>query len=88
MAPGSNQSIMNYAGINEIKKEWKNVWKTVDTEYGNVRKHWEDIGNPKMIPTATIKQETERLLTQIKNEYPSTYTFNVLLITCKKVQEI
>jgi hypothetical protein len=62
MAPGSNQSIMNYAGINEIKKEWKNVWKTVDTEYGKVRKHWEDIGNPKMIP--------------------------VLLITCKKVQEI
>jgi hypothetical protein len=76
MAPGSNQSIMNYAGINEIKKEWKNVWKTVDTEYGKVRKHWEDIGNPKMIPTATIKQETERLLTQMKNEYPSTYSYS------------
>jgi hypothetical protein len=76
MAPGSNQSIMNYAGINEIKKEWKNVWKTVDTEYGKVRKHWEEIGNPKMIPTATIKQETERLMTQMKNEYPSTYSYS------------
>lgn len=76
MAPGSNQSIMNYAGINEIKKEWKNVWKTVDTEYASVRKHWEEIGNPKMIPTATIKQETERLMTQMKNEYPSTYSYS------------
>lgn len=84
MAPGSNQSIMNYAGINEIKKEWKNVWKTVDTEYGKVRKHWEDIGNPKMIPTATIKQETERLISQMKNEYPSTYSYGAAFDNMQK----
>lgn len=78
MAPGSNQSIMNYAGINEIKKEWKNVWKTIDTEYGKVRKHWEEIGNPQMIPTATIRQETKRLMEQMKNEYPSQSTYSAL----------
>jgi len=76
MAPGSNQSIMNYAGINEIKKEWKNVWKTVDTEYGKVRKHWEEIGNPQMIPTATIRQETKRLMEQMRNEYPSNSSYS------------
>lgn len=75
MAPGSNQSIMNYAGINEIKKEWKNVWQTINTEYDKVRKHWENIGNPRFIPTATIKQETKRLMDQMKVEYPDRYSY-------------
>jgi len=73
MAPGSNMGIMNYAGLNEIKREWGKVLDTIDTEYGMVRKHWEEIGNPKFIPTATIKQETNRLLDQIKIEYPERY---------------
>lgn len=73
MAPGSNVSIMNYAGINQMKNEWSKVLDTISTEYGAVRKHWEEIGNPKFIPTATVKQETKRLLDQIKTEYPERY---------------
>ena len=73
LAPGSNISIMNYAGANEIKKEWAKVLDTISTEYGEVRKYWEEIGNPKFIPTKTVKQETERLLEQIKTEYPTQY---------------
>jgi len=33
LAPGSNISIMNYAGANEIKKEWAKVLDTISTEY-------------------------------------------------------
>ncbi len=73
MAPASNVSIMNYAGINQMKNEWAKVLDTISTEYGMVRKHWEEIGNPKFIPTATVKQETKRLLDQIKTEYPERY---------------
>ena len=74
MAPASNVSIMNYAGINQMKNEWAKVLDTISTEYGMVRKHWEEIGNPKFIPTATVKQETKRLLDQIKTEYPERYS--------------
>jgi len=73
LAPGSNISIMNYAGANEIKKEWGKVLDTISTEYGEVRKYWEEIGNPAFIPTKTVKQETERLLDQIKTEYPTQF---------------
>ena len=73
MAPGSNMSIMNYAGLNEIKREWAKVLDTINIEYGKVRQHWEDIGNPKFIPTATVGQEAERLLKQIETEYPEVY---------------
>ena len=73
MAPGSNMSIMNYAGLNEIKREWAKVLDTINIEYGKVRQHWEDIGNPKFIPTATVAQETERLIKQIETEYPELY---------------
>jgi len=74
MAPASNVSIMNYAGINQMKNEWAKVLDTISTEYKAVRKHWEEIGNPKFIPTATVKQETNRLLDQIKTEYPERYS--------------
>ena len=73
MAPASNVSIMNYAGINQMKNEWAKVLDTISTEYGMVRKHWEEIGNPTFIPTATVRQETQRLLDQIKTEYPEKY---------------
>jgi hypothetical protein len=71
MAPASNVGIMNYAGINEMKREWGKVLDTINTEYAAVRKHWEDIGNPTFIPTATVRQETNRLIDQIKLEYPT-----------------
>ena len=73
MAPASNVSIMNYAGINQMKNEWAKVLDTISTEYKMVRKHWEEIGNPTFIPTATVRQETQRLLDQIKTEYPERY---------------
>jgi|TARA_R100000149_G_C5880311_1_gene145268 hypothetical protein len=70
LAPGSNISLMNYAGINEMRKEWKKVLDAINVEYGEVRKYYDEIGNPAFIPTKTIRQETDRLLTQLKSEYP------------------
>jgi hypothetical protein len=79
MAPASNISIMNYAGINQMRKEWERVWKAIDTEYGAVRETIDQIGNPAFIPTQNIKQSTTQLLDNLKREYPeSAYIFTDL----------
>ena len=79
LAPASNISLMNYAGINEMRNEWKKVLDAIEVEYGDVRKYYEEIGNPTFIPTETIKQETKVLLDRLKQEYPQdSYIFNSL----------
>lgn len=70
LPPNVNNSIMNYAGANEIKNEWKRVWAAIDNEYGDFRKFYEDIGNPAYIPTTRIKETTGTLLQRLKEIYP------------------
>ena len=70
LPPNVNNSIMNYAGANEIKNEWKRVWSAVKDEYDGFRKFYEDIGNPTYIPTREIKASTQKLLERLKETYP------------------
>lgn len=73
LAPSSNLSIMNYAGANQMRHEWGKVLEAIEQEYDSFRKIYQEIGNPKFIPTQTIKQETNRLLNQLKEMYPEEY---------------
>ena len=89
MAPASNISIMNYAGINQMRKEWERVWKAIDTEYGAVRETIDQIGNPAFIPTQNIKQSTTQLLDNLKREYPeSAYIFTDLEKGARALTEV
>ena len=70
LPPNVNNSIMNYAGANEIKNEWKRIWSAIDNEYGEFRKFYEEIGNPRFIPTAQVREATETLIKRLKESYP------------------
>ena len=70
LPPMVNMSIMNATGVNQIKKEFKNVWKTIDDEYGRFRQHYEQLGNPTFIPMTNIRKTTTELLDRLKVEYP------------------
>ena len=70
LPPMVNLSILNYAGVNQIKKEFKNVWKVIDDEYGRFRAHYEQIGNPTFIPMTAVRKNTQELLERLKVEYP------------------
>jgi hypothetical protein len=73
LPPMVNNSILNYAGVNQIKNEFKNVWKTIDDEYGRFRNHYEQLGNPTFIPTTNIRNTTKTILERLKTEYPEQY---------------
>ena len=73
LPPMVNNSILNYAGVNQIKSEFKNVWKTIDDEYGRFRNHYEQLGNPTFIPTTNIRNTTKTILERLKTEYPEQY---------------
>jgi len=70
LPPSVNNSIMNYAGANEIKNEWKRVWSAIKDEYNGFRKFYEDIGNPNYIPTREVKETSKKLLERLKEVYP------------------
>ena len=73
LPPMVNNSILNYAGVNQIKSEFKNVWKTIDDEYGRFRNHYEQLGNPTFIPTTNVRNVTKTLLDRMKLEYPEKF---------------
>jgi hypothetical protein len=73
LPPSVNNSILNFAGVNQIKNEFRNVWKTIDDEYGRFRSHYEQLGNPTFIPTTNIRNETKILLDRLKLQYPEKY---------------
>ena len=73
LPPSVNNSILNFAGVNQIKSEFNNVWKTIDDEYGRFRNHYEELGNPTFIPTTNVKNETKILLDRLKLEYPEKF---------------
>ena len=73
LPPSVNNSILNFAGVNQIKSEFNNVWKTIDDEYGRFRNHYEELGNPTFIPTTNVKNETKVLLDRLKLEYPEKF---------------
>ena len=70
LAPKVNLSILNYTGVNQIKSEFKNVWKVIDDEYGRFRDYYEKIGNPRFIPMTNIRANTNQLISRLKQEYP------------------
>ena len=70
LAPGSNQAIMNYAGANQIRREWTKTLEAISKQYESFQDVYKGIGNPTMIPTATIKMETDRLVKQLEEMYP------------------
>lgn len=70
LAPYSNQAIMNYAGANQIRYEWAKVLESINTQYDKVRKTYDAVGNPAMIPTSIIKEQTKQLIENFKREYP------------------
>jgi hypothetical protein len=70
LPPNVNNSIMNYAGANEIKNEWKRVWSAIKDEYDGFRKFYEDIGNPNFIPTREVKETSRKLIERLKEVYP------------------
>jgi len=70
LPPMVNLSILNYAGVNQIKREFKNVWKVIDDEFGRFRAHYEEIGNPTFIPMTAVRKNTQELLERLKVEYP------------------
>jgi hypothetical protein len=61
---------MNYAGANQIRREWSKTLEAISAEYKNFRDVYESIGNPAMIPTANIKEVTQRLVTDLERMYP------------------
>ena len=69
LPPMVNLSVLNYAGVNQIKREFKNVWKVIDDEYGRFRSHYEEIGNPTFIPLTNIRKNTQELIERLKVEY-------------------
>ena len=73
LPPMVNNSILNYAGVNQIKSEFKNVWKTIDDEYGRFRNHYEQLGNPTFIPTTNVRNVTKTLLDRLKLDYPEKF---------------
>ena len=89
MAPASNISLMNYAGINQMRAEWKRVLQTINQEYDHVKKVYDEIGNPAFIPTQSIKQETERLIQGLKEQYPADqYLFSGLEKGARELTEV
>ena len=70
LAPKVNLSILNYTGVNQIKNEFKNVWKVIDDEYGRFRDYYEKIGNPRFIPMTNIRATTNEMISRMKTEYP------------------
>lgn len=89
MAPASNISLMNYAGINQMRAEWKRVLQTINQEYGHVKKVYDEIGNPQFIPTQSIKQETDKLIQGLKEQYPAEqYLFDGLEKGARELTEV
>ena len=89
MAPASNVSLMNYAGINQMRAEWKRVLQTINQEYSHVKKVYDEIGNPAFIPTQSIKQETDKLIQGLKEQYPADqYLFDGLEKGARELTEV
>lgn len=70
LPPAVNNSIMNYAGVNEIKNEWKSVWAAIDREYDDFDSFWKQINNPNFIPTDEVRKVTKQIIEDLKNNYP------------------
>ena len=71
LPPAVNNSIMNYAGVNEIKNEWKNVWAAIDREYADFDSFFKAIDNPSFIPIQETKATARKMLEELKENYPA-----------------
>jgi len=89
LAPGSNQAIMNYAGANQIRREWSKTLEAISAEYKNFRDVYESIGNPAMIPTANLKEVTQRLVADLERMYPeNTYIWSGLQKGARELTDV
>lgn len=71
LPPAVNNSIMNYAGVNEIKNEWRNVWAAIDREYADFDSFFKAIDNPSFIPVRETKATARKMLEELKENYPA-----------------
>jgi len=70
LTPAVNNSIMNYAGANEIKYQWIKLLAAQENEYAAFRDVYKAIGNPAFIPLNETKSATKQLLEELKVRYP------------------
>jgi hypothetical protein len=89
LSPGSNQAIMNYAGANQIRREWSKTLESISAEYKNFRDVYESIGNPAIIPTANLKEVTQRLVSDLERMYPeNTYIWSGLQKGARELTDV